>query len=71
MDNANTEKYKGYAFLTSLMLGYETGRHSLALNVENLTDKRYATEVKKNTSGVKTYCAGAPRTAMLSYTDNF
>ncbi|MEN8168393.1 MAG: TonB-dependent receptor [Pseudomonadota bacterium] len=71
MDNANTEKYEGYKFLTSLMLGYETGPHSLSLNVENLSDKRYATEVKKNTSGVKTYYAGAPRTAMLSYTYNF
>ncbi len=25
MDNANTEKYEGYKFLTSLMLGYQTG----------------------------------------------
>ncbi|MEN8180624.1 MAG: TonB-dependent receptor [Pseudomonadota bacterium] len=71
MDNANTEKHEGYKFLTSLMLGYETGPHTLALNVDNLTDKQYATEVKKNTSGVKTYYAGAPRTAMLSYTFNF
>ncbi|MDJ0808121.1 MAG: TonB-dependent receptor [Gammaproteobacteria bacterium] len=71
MDSANTEKYEGYKFLTSLMLGYETGPHSLSLNVENLTDKQYATEVKKSTSGDKTYYAGAPRSAMLSYTYNF
>ena len=67
MDNANTEKYPGYDFLTNLMVGYETGPHSLILNVENLFDKRYAVEVKKNTSGVKTYYAGAPRNAMLTY----
>ena len=71
MDNANTEKYEGYDFLTSLMLGYESGPHAIALNVENLTDKQYATEVKKSTSKVKTYYAGAPRSAMLSYTYNF
>ncbi len=61
MDNANTEKYDGYDFLTSLMLGYEKGPHQVALNVENLTDKQYATEVKKNTNGVKTYYGAAPR----------
>lgn len=64
MDNANTEKYAGYDFLTSLMLGYQTGPHSFALNLENLTDKRYATEVKKNTDGEKVYYAGAPRSAL-------
>lgn len=71
MDNANTEKYDGYDFLTSLMLGYETGPHRVALNVENLFDQRYATEVKKNTTGRKTYYAGAPRTAVLSYSYQF
>jgi len=71
MDNANTEKYKGYDFVTNLMFGYTTGPHSLTLNVENLFDKRYATEVKKDTSGVKTYYAGAPRAAMMNYTYTF
>lgn len=71
MDNANSEKYQGYEFLTSLMLAYQSGPHNVSLNVENLFDQRYATEVKKNTSGQKTYYAGAPRTAMLSYQYNF
>jgi iron complex outermembrane receptor protein len=71
VDNANTEKYDGYDFLTNLMLSYATGSHTLSLNVENLFDKRYATEVKKSTSGEKTYSAGAPRNAMLSYTYQF
>ncbi|WP_260291768.1 TonB-dependent receptor [Sedimenticola hydrogenitrophicus] len=71
MDNANTEKYDGYDFLTSLMLGYASSPHSVSLNVDNLFDKRYATEVKKDTSGTKTYYAGAPRAAMLTYTYSF
>ncbi|MES9927864.1 MAG: TonB-dependent receptor, partial [Candidatus Thiodiazotropha sp. 6PDIVS] len=68
IDNANTEKYDGYEFITNLMLSYQTGAHNLSLNVENLFDKYYATEVKKSTSGSKTYSAGSPRSAMLSYT---
>jgi len=71
MDNANTERYDGYDFLTSLMLGYEQGPHAISLNVDNLFDKRYATEVKKDTSGDKTFSAGAPRAAMLTYTYTF
>ncbi|MCU7796773.1 MAG: TonB-dependent receptor [Candidatus Thiodiazotropha sp. (ex Myrtea spinifera)] len=71
MDNANTEKYEGYEFVTNLMLGYATGPHSVQLNVSNLFDKQYATEVKKSTSGDKSYSAGAPRTAMLSYAYSF
>ena len=71
MDNANTEKYDGYDFLTSLMLGYENGPHTISFNVDNLFDKRYATEVKKDTGGDKTYYAGAPRSAMLTYTYTF
>ncbi len=71
IDNANSEMYEGYEFVTNLMLGYSSGPHSLQLNVENLFDKRYASEVKKSTSGDKSYSAGAPRTAMLSYSYNF
>ncbi len=71
MDNANTDTYEGYEFLTNLMLGYSRGSHTLKLNVENLFDKRYAVEAKKSTSGVNSYAAGAPRTAMLSYAYSF
>jgi len=71
MDNANTEKYEGYDFLTSLMVGYGTLHHNLTLNVDNLFDQRYAVEVKKNTSGMETYYAGAPRSFMLTYTYSF
>lgn len=71
LDNANTEQYAGYDFVTNLMLGYTAGPHSLQLNVDNLFDKRYASEVKKSTNGDKSYSAGAPRTAMLSYAYSF
>lgn len=67
LDNANTEKYEGYEFLTSLYLGYERRQHKLSLNVDNLFDLRYATEVKKDTRGTKEYDAGAPRSINVSY----
>jgi len=71
MDNANTEKYDGYELVTSLMLGYEQGPHSLTLNVDNLFDERYAIEVKKDTRGTEYYSAAAPRSFMLNYRYGF
>ncbi len=71
VDNANTEMYGGYEFVTNLLLSYQTGPHNISLNVENLFDKRYALEVKKSTSGDMTYAAASPRNAMLSYRYNF
>lgn len=67
MDNANSETYGGYDFLTNLMLGYQKGAHSLMLNADNVFDRRYATEVKKDTRGAKKYYGGAPRSLMLTY----
>ncbi|HSH14194.1 MAG TPA: TonB-dependent receptor, partial [Desulfurivibrionaceae bacterium] len=64
MDNANTEKYSGYDLVTNLMLGYEKGPYDFSLNLENLFDKRYAVEVTKDTSGVKSYTPAAPMLAM-------
>jgi iron complex outermembrane receptor protein len=71
VDNANSEKYGGYDFVTNLLLSYQTGPHNISLNVENLFDKLYALEVKKSTSGDMTYAAASPRNAMLSYSYNF
>ncbi|MBT2969382.1 MAG: TonB-dependent receptor [Candidatus Thiodiazotropha sp. (ex Ctena orbiculata)] len=71
VDNANTEQYGGYDFVTNLLLSYQSGPHHISLNVENLFDKLYALEVKKSTSGDKTYAAASPRNAMLSYSYNF
>ncbi|MBE9558636.1 MAG: TonB-dependent receptor [Proteobacteria bacterium] len=67
MDNANTQTYEGYEFLTNVMVGYEVGRHSLTLNVDNVFDQRYAVEAKKSIYGAESYSAGAPLSAMLTY----
>ena len=71
LDNANTETYSGYDFVTSANLGYSTGPHDINLNIQNLFDKRYAVEVKKDTRGDKSYSPGAPRSLMLSYSYQF
>jgi len=71
MDNANTEKYDGYTFVTSLMLGYSVGMQSLQLNIENLFDLRYASEAQKDARGTYYYDTAAPRRAMVTYTHTF
>jgi iron complex outermembrane receptor protein len=71
MDNANTEKYKGYDFVTNLMLGYEKGHYDLSLNIDNLFDKRYAVEVTKDTSGVKDFKPAPPRLIMVRFNYRF
>lgn len=71
MDNANTEKYEGYQFITSLNVSYETGPHTVSANIQNLTDERYAVEVKKDTGGDISYTPGAPRSFLLSYRYKF
>jgi len=72
MDNANTEKYSGYKFITSANVSYDFNEDaSLSLNVENLLDKHYAVEAKKDTRGSRTYSAGQPRTFVVSYRQNF
>ncbi len=71
IDNANTEKYDGYDFVTNMMLGYDQGPHSIVFNIDNVFDKHYAVEVKKDSRGTKSYSAASPRTAMVIYTYNF
>jgi iron complex outermembrane receptor protein len=71
LDNANTEKYPGWQWVANLSLGYEWGGHSLTANADNLFDKHYAAEVKKDTAGKVTYTAAAPRSLMLTYRYNF
>ena len=72
LDSANSEKFGGYDFITSLNIAYDTGPHSISANIQNLTDKRYAVEVKKdaNTSN-KSYTPGAPRSILVSYQYQF
>ncbi len=71
MDNANTEKYEGYEFVTNLMVGYETDKYDISLNVDNLFDDRYAVEATKDTRGTTEYTPAAPRTIMLRFTYKF
>ncbi len=71
MDNANTEKYSGYDFVTDLMIGYSKKQHTVQLNVKNLFDKHYAMQAEKDIDGDKSYKAAAPRTAMITYTYKF
>lgn len=71
LDNANSEKYEGYDWVTNLMVGYEKGPHLVAFNVDNVFDEHYAVEVKKDTSGSVSYSAASPRTYLLNYRYNF
>ena len=71
LDNANSEKFAGYDFVTSLNISYEKGAHTISVNVQNITDKRYAVEVKKSTSGKKSFTPGAPRNFLVSYRYQF
>ena len=62
IDNANTETYGGYSWVANASLAYETGPHTVALNVDNLFDKHYASQVSKDGTGAKvSYSAAAPR----------
>lgn len=71
MDNANTEKYSGYDFVTNVMVGYGKERYDLSLNVDNLFDKYCAIEAAKDTSGVIRYTPASPRTVMARFTYRF
>ncbi len=65
MDNANTEKYKGYKFVTNSMVGVEKDKWEISLIMENLFDKQYASEVTKDTQGERTYTPAAPRSFLV------
>jgi len=71
IDNANSEKYSGYEYLTSLMVGWERGHWDLSVDVANLFDKHYAMEVAKDTSGNVTYRPGAPVSVFAKVTYKF
>jgi len=71
LDNANTEKYEGWDWVTNFSLSYEKKGHSLTFNADNLFDDLYAMEVKKDTTGRVTYAAAAPRTLLLTYRYDF
>jgi len=74
MDDANTEKYDGFELITNLMLAYQYKQHKIQLNVNNIFDDYYATEVNK-VAGYKEdtyyYTPASPRFAMVTYSYKF
>ena len=71
LDNANSDKYDGYDFVTDVMIGYEIKAHLIQLNINNVFDKYYAAQADKSVYGVESYKAAAPRSAMVSYRYKF
>jgi iron complex outermembrane receptor protein len=68
IDNANSERYRGYAFLTSAGAAWRWGRSEVMLDVSNLLDERYAAQVTKDATGARvSYSAGTPLTVLASY----
>ena len=71
-DNANTEGYSGYKFITNANLRYNVNDEtSFSLNVDNLFDRKYAVEAKRDTSRVNSFAAGQPRTFVVSFRHKF
>ncbi len=66
VDNANSDTYDGYAFITNALAGYEQGNWDVAVTVYNVFNKKHAMEVSKDTSGVTSYRPGAPLTWLAS-----
>ncbi|HBH62690.1 MAG TPA: TonB-dependent receptor [Nitrospiraceae bacterium] len=64
IDNANTEKYEGYKFITNALVGYEDSRLDVTFDVLNVFDKKYAMEVTKESGGAAKYRPAAPQTWM-------
>ncbi len=71
LDNANSDKYGGYDFVTDVMFGYEKKNHLIQLNVYNVFDKHYAMQADKSVYGIESYKAAAPRSFMVSYRYSF
>jgi iron complex outermembrane receptor protein len=70
VDNANSETYHGYDFLTNLTVGYENKHWDVVFDVSNIFDQKYAMEVTKDTS-VTRYRPGAPLTCFGRITYKF
>ncbi len=71
LDAANTETYDGWRWVSNLAVAYRRGPHELQLFIDNLFDRRYAMEVKKDTAGRITYMAGQPRQIGVGYVYRF
>ncbi len=63
VDNANTEKYSDYKFITNLTLGYGKGdKFALYFDVNNIFDKKYAATYQKDIRGRTRIYPAPPRT---------
>ncbi|KIM10948.1 MAG: hypothetical protein KU37_07480 [Sulfuricurvum sp. PC08-66] len=74
MDDANTETYAGYRFITNISAGVTWGSHAITANIRNLFNQYYATSAEKTVavySTTYTYTAAQPLTAMVSYKYSF
>jgi len=71
VDNANSEKYEGYEFITNAMIGYERKRFDFVVDGYNIFDKRYAMEVTKEAGGNTRYRPGPPLSVMARVTYKF
>lgn len=71
VDNANSETYSGYNFLTNILVGYEKKHWDIAFDVYNLFDHHYAMEVTKEVGGLVRYRPGGPRSLMVRVTFKF
>ncbi|MGE5790024.1 MAG: TonB-dependent receptor [Syntrophaceae bacterium] len=69
VDNANSETYDGYSFITNVFVGYERKGLDVAFDVYNVFDTRHAIEVTKDSGGAAKYRPGGPLTwmARVSY----
>jgi len=69
VDNANSEKYKGYSFITNALVGYQWKGFDLTFDACNIFNTRYAMEVTKESGGDAKYRPGGPLTLMarISY----
>lgn len=70
VDNANSETYEGYAFITNAVVGYRWKGWDFAFDVYNVFDTHHAIEVTKESGGATKYRPGGPTTwmARVGYT---
>jgi iron complex outermembrane receptor protein len=71
VDNANSETYEGYSFVTEVAAGYQWQGFEVMLMVQNLFDDRHAIEVQKDLYGKLRYSPTAPRSFRVRLTYRF
>ena len=69
VDDANSETYGGYVKVNT-RVAYAMDKMKIFLNVDNVLDRKYATEVKKS-RGALAYSPAAPRTFMAGVSYDF